>query len=41
MISLNHMPNLQNAKKALRQNIKRAARNKTKREAFRSAVKTL
>lgn len=33
------MPNKQNAKKALRQNIKRAAINKTKKEAFKHAIK--
>lgn len=33
------MPNKQNAKKALRQAIKRAALNKTRKEAFRKAIK--
>lgn len=33
------MPNLKNAKKALRQNIKRAARNTVRKVAFREAVK--
>ena len=34
------MPNIQSAKKALRQNITRRARNLKKREAYKSAVKT-
>lgn len=33
------MPNKQNAKKALRQAIKRAALNKTRKEAFKKAIK--
>jgi small subunit ribosomal protein S20 len=33
------MPNKRNAKKALRQNIKRAKLNKTRREAYKSAIK--
>jgi small subunit ribosomal protein S20 len=33
------MPNKQNAKKALRQNKKRAALNKTRRDAFKEAIK--
>ncbi|KKP59524.1 MAG: 30S ribosomal protein S20 [Candidatus Magasanikbacteria bacterium GW2011_GWC2_34_16] len=33
------MPNKDNAKKALRQSIKRAALNKAKKEAFRDAIK--
>ena len=33
------MPNKQNAKKALRQAVKRAALNKTRKEAFKKAIK--
>lgn len=33
------MPNKDNAKKALRQSIKRAALNKAKKDAFRDAIK--
>ena len=33
------MPNKQNAKKALRQSIKHAEWNRTRREAFRGAIK--
>lgn len=33
------MPNLQNAKKALRQSKRRALRNKVKKEAFKQALK--
>lgn len=33
------MPNKQNAKKALRQTLKRAALNKTRREAYKNALK--
>ncbi len=34
------MPNKANAKKALRQNIKRAALNKARKDAFRGAIKS-
>lgn len=33
------MPNIQSAKKALRQNIKRRARNTARKEAFKNAIK--
>ena len=33
------MPNKQNAKKALRQTLKRAALNKTRRDAYKNALK--
>jgi small subunit ribosomal protein S20 len=33
------MPNKRNAKKALRQNIKRAKLNKTRRDAYKNAIK--
>ena len=35
------MPNLQNARKALRQSKKRAALNTIRREAYRSAIKSV
>ena len=39
MISLNHMPNIQSAKKELRKMKKRAIANKARREAFRESLK--